>query len=309
MKNKLLLIILLVQIVFISCSNENKKDLNVKLIGIVNGDYTIDTELYNEENKTVFPWSDTSKVNSIQNIITHSVDTFEINDTSIIRSVKNYVNGEVVCCVIDTSKYYIEDINKRKQLFINVGNSILILSLENDEDLKKRVRKEINIPTWNIKLTEILDEKNFKDSLHTTKEYFTNKPISYEQFSIYLGNRDLKLNTLKFPKRNDRIISQISKDISEFEVENLIKYITTTYPEIKYRDEFHEDRREITMLYDGFYILITENRTSDGGKYDKYDLNKYILYYSDYYTLSKLLLNRIGEEYQIVSNTEIKLPK
>jgi hypothetical protein len=297
----------------ISCSSEKGKGMKVKLIGVVDTNISLNSDLY-DDNKDVyykvFDGSDTTKFIEIEKLFSGDSSTLSINDSVIIRKVNYEVNEQMICCEMDTTRYFIEKFNDTKYMFLMVGGiRIYILELENNNKLNINKRKDLKIPTWNLDFNSVLNENLFKDSISI---FQTSSPIntfrSKTEHSIYINNRDLRLTTLKFPENKERVITQIEKGLSQYDFDKFNQYMNKYQPEIKKIEEIKDDNSRYTYyIKDGIFIMITENTKTDKSSYSDWDTDKYDFQYSDFYTLSKNLIERIGKEYKLVDDKHLIL--
>jgi hypothetical protein len=308
MKFSIFYILLLSIFVFISCSSKNENQLKIKLVGIVDSRFIINTDIYNENKdkyEYIFSGIDTSKYDNIENIITGDSSNITITDSLIIRNVKYEVNDELICCKIDSSKYFIENINNKKYLLLSRGEGFLICEIENGNKINTRERRNIQIPTWNTEFNTILKENEFKDSLHTS-EYTQYK----SEYSIFLQNRDIELTTLKFPDKNERVISQIHKELDENDVKIFVEYMKLKYPKIILKEYINnKNLKDLYYSNDGFLVWISEKGNSKSEIISNSYNKKYNFYYVDFYTLSKSLLTRIGEKYKLIDYNHVIMEK
>ena len=287
-----------------SCSQEKKKGMKVKLIGVVNSSLTINTDLnYENENnfEIVFKNSDTSKFIEIEKLLSGDSSTFIMNDSVIIRNLLYEVNGQNLCCKRDTSNYFIENINDINYLLLTWGPGYLVMQIENGYNIKTKSRENIKIPTWNLDYNSVLNENLFKDSISVYESsYSLMNDVSKNIYSIYLANRELNLITLKFLDTNERVTTQIGKNISENELNEFIEYMKTYHPLISKEEIDLDNNKVIYFKKDGFYVYVTENKSTNNKTFSDWDLDKYNFRYSDFYTLSKTLINRIGKKYKLI---------
>jgi broad specificity polyphosphatase/5'/3'-nucleotidase SurE len=155
-----------------------------------------------------------------------------------------------------------------------------------------------------------MNEDQFKDSISIFKSStFYSTIESKNEYSIYLNNRELKLTTLKFQDTKERVISMIEKELSQNDLDNFIDYMNINYPEIKKNEIDNTDNtKDIFFIRDGLYIWISENK-SDKEKYSNWDERKYNFHYSDFYTLSEILLKKIGQKYKLIEDNHLILNK
>lgn len=302
-------IFIILPITMLSCFSGFEKSLLVKEIGYVGLNF-IDTYVAEEDTilGQVFSESDTSKIIEIEKLISGDSSYIKMNDSLIFRKIRYSINDEQMCCEDDTAKYYIEEINKKKYLFLLKYSDIYLYELDEKSNVKIRKRSEISVPSWGVEYGSFLSENAFKDSISYFKDYFGTY-IDKTKYSIYLENRDLELNTIRFPSKSERVVSKITKNMSQLEVDDFIKFMKKKYPDITLIEENNiftkktenDNRKVFHFEYDGMDIVIFENYLKDEYSYSDWDNKKYTFIYTDVYKLAKILLGRKGLDYEIIN--------
>jgi hypothetical protein len=293
----------------LSCFSGLEKSLLVREIGYVGYNFI---ETYTAEEETtldhIFSESDTSRFIEIEKLISGDSSYIIMNDSLIFRKIRYSINDETICCEDDTTKYYLEEINKKKYLFLLKYSDLHLYELDEKSNIKIRKRTEIIVPTWGLDYGSIIGENAFKDSISYIKDYFGTY-TDRTKYSIYLNNRDLELNTIRFPSKIERVVSKITKNMSQFEVDDFIKFMKKKYPNIvlseqniNLNDEIAKENRKVYRFeYDGMDIVIFENNLKDEYSYNDWDKKKYTFVYTDVYKLAKILLERKGLDFEIIN--------
>jgi hypothetical protein len=302
------IIFIILPITMLSCFSGLEKSFLVKEIGYVGGNFT---ENYIAEEDTildhVFPESDTSKLIEIEKLISGDSSYIMMNDSLIFRKIRYSINDETMCCEDDTTKYFVEEINKKKYLLLLKYSGVHLYELDEKSNIKIRKRTEINVPSWGVEYGSTIGENAFKDSISYIKDYFGTF-IDKTKYSIYLNNRELELNTIRFPSKTERVVSKITKNMSQLEVEDFLKFMKIKYPSIALSEDNltlngeieKENRKVFRFAYDGMDIVIFENNLKGEYSNNDWDNKKYTFVYTDVYKLAKNLLGRKGLDYEVV---------
>lgn len=288
------LFIVIITLTF-SCKVEEKQKLEIRSLGTIN-EFTIKSNSNNsdtiKETLKIFPEFDSSKFKSVEDAFSLNDKKAILKDTVIILNLLKEINGEKICCQLDTAKFFIEKINDKNYMFVLQGYSVIVCEIKNDQEIKPRSRPYIDLPTWNIKLGSEIDKVDFKDSI-----YKYESPISKLQLTLinrHLINKpDVNLSSLEFIKTQKRVVTEIYKEVQEYELESFLNLIKEKYPEIHINEFTLDDKRKaIGIYYNGLHISIFEIENKD--KLSK----KYSVSISDYYETAKTLINKIGLNYK-----------
>lgn len=296
------LLYIVLTIIIYSCEEENKKNLKIKKIGTIN-EFTIKVNVNNtdtiKEILSIFPEYYSSKFQIVEDVFSVNNKKAILKDTAIILNLLKEINGENICCQLDTAKYFVEKINNKNYMFVLQGYSVIVCEIKNDREIKPRSRANIDLPTWNIKLGSEIDKVDFNDSI-----YKYESPISKLQLTLinrHLINKpDIKISSIEFPKSLKRVVTSLHKEVQEYELINFLDLIKEKYPEIKINEFKLDDKRRAFEIYNnGFHITIIEIEEKD--KLSK----KYSMSISDYYETTKALIDKIGWNYKPKPATEM----
>jgi hypothetical protein len=287
---------------FYSCKDEDKVRVEIRILGMIN-EFQINSNSNNsdtiKETLSIFPEFDSSKFKSVEDAFSLNDKKAILKDSVIILNLLKEVNGEKICCQLDTANYFIEKINEKNYMLVLQGYSVIVCEMKKDDEIKPRPRPYIHLPTWNIKVGSEIDKNAFKDSIYKYKS-----PISRLNLTLInrhlINNPDITLSSLEFPRIQKRVVTTLYKEVQDYELESFLDLIKEKYPEIKINEFILEDKRRAIEIYkNGLHISIFEIKNEDISS------KKYSVTISDYYETAKTLVNKIGWNYKSKPGSEM----
>lgn len=278
-------------IVFLWLSCEQKPDDKKELWAIVINFFSPDTTYYPDVKK--FPFPDSLRFASLDSIFTNQHKLPVINDSNIIFYDTYQVNGVKVCCKQDTLEAYTDTIRGKKYLFA-IGDYITVFQSNNNADTNLRTRKNlVSIPLWGIQLNTSYPPAKFKNEYEKLGMRFVKLREEFDEVSKqkWNDNDSISVETIQFKNSTDRMITAVSKNMNEIEVNSLIDYVRNNVPRLTYKEAIQKDSegnpmKVIRMLFQGVSISFTQV-----GK------TEYSFMMTDYYETIKLIIKNAESGY------------
>lgn len=150
-----------------------------------------------------------------------------------------------------------------------------------------------SIPLWDIKLNTPYPAAKFKDEYEKLGAKFVK--IRQELDEVYKqkwnDNDSISVETIQFKNSTDRIITSLSKDMNENEVNSIIVYLRNKFPNLKYKEAIQPDSdgkplKVIRIYFQGISISFNQIKAAE-----------YSFMITDYYETLKLILNNAETGY------------
>ena len=274
---------------FVSC--EQKTDDKKELWAVIINFFSPDTTYYSGTKK--FPFPDSLRFESLNNFFTNQNKSPIINDSNIIFYDDYQVNGEKVCCKQDTLEVYIDSMRGKKYLFA-IGEYVAVFQSNNNSDTNLRTRKNpVSIPLWDIKLNTPYPPAKFKNEYEKLGSKFVKLRGEYDEVSKqkWSENDSISVETIQFNNSTERIITALSKDMNEAEVNSLIGHLRNKIPNLIYKEGLQKDSdgkllKVIRIYFQGVSISFTQ-----------FNATEYTFMITDYYETIKLIINNAETSY------------
>ncbi|HET6766604.1 MAG TPA: hypothetical protein VFH08_04370 [Chitinophagaceae bacterium] len=275
-------------IFFISC----KQSITEKeRWAIVINFFSPDTTYYPPTTK--FPFPDSLRFASLTSIFSNHGKLPIINDSKIIFYDNYRENGQDTCCIQDSLEVYIDSIRGKKYLFA-IGDYITVFQSNNNSDTNLRTRKTpVAVPLWDIKLNTPYPPEKFKNEYEKLGARSVKLSERFDEVSKQKWNENdsISVETIQFANSADRMITALSKDINETEVNSLIENLKNKYPDLIYKEAIQIDSdgkpfKIIRLLLQGVSISFTQ-----------FSATEYTFMITDYYETIKLIINNAGISY------------
>ena len=273
---------------FISCKQDPEKK---ELWAVVINFFSPDTANYPATKK--FPFPDSLKFAPLGGYFINKNIPPIISDSNIIFQNNYRVNGQTFCCKKDTLEVYIDTLKGKKYLFA-IGEYVAVFQSNSTSDTNLRTRvSPPSIPLWNIKLNTPYSSEKFKDEYEKLGAKLVKLDERFDEVSKqrWNDNDSIFVETIQFRNSGDRIITAISKDMNDKEVESTINYLRNKFPYLTYEEAIQPGSdgmplRVIRINFQGVSISITQVTT------DEYSFEA-----TDYYGTIKLILHNAGSGY------------
>jgi len=274
---------------FVSCTQ--KPDVKKELWAVVINFFSPDTTYYPATKK--FPFPDSLRFEPLDIFFTNQNKPPIITDSNIIFYDNYRVNGEKLCCKQDTLEVYTDSIRGKKYLFA-IGEYITVFQSNNNSDTNLRTRKNpVSIPLWDIKLNTPYPPGRFKNEYEKlgAKHVKLNERFDEVNKQKWNDNDSISVETIQFNNSADRMITALSKDMNETEVNSLIDHVKNKFPNLTYKEVIKKNSegkpfKIIRMYFQGVFISFTQGNATD-----------YTFMITDYYETIKLIINNTGIGY------------
>lgn len=275
-------------ILLISCEQSSTEK---ERWAIVINFFSPDTTYYPPTKK--FPFPDTLQFAPLLSIFTNHGKLPIINDSSIIFYDNYRENGQDTCCIQDTLEVYIDSIRGKKYLFA-IGEYITVFQSNNNSDSNLRTRKTpVSVPLWDIKLNSPYPPAKFKNEYEKLGARSVKLSERFDEVSKQKWNENdsISVETIQFANSEDRMITALSKDINESEVNFLIDHLKNKHPNLTYKEAIQLDSdgkplKIIRLSFQGVSISFTQ-----------FSATEYTLMITDYYETLKLIINNAETSY------------
>ena len=274
---------------FVSCKQEpgDKKELWAVVINFFSPDTT-----YYPVTKT-FPFPDSLRFEPLDLFFTNQNKPPVINDSTIIFYDNYRENGEKLCCRQDTLEVYTDSIRGKKYLFA-IGEYIAVFQSNNNSDTNLRTRKDaVSIPLWKIQLNTPYPPGKFKNEYEKLGAAHVKLGERFDEVSKqkWNDNDSISVETVQFNNSTDRMITALSKDLNETEVNSLIDHVRNKFPNLTYKEVIKKNSegkpfKIIRMYFQGVSISFTQANATE-----------YTFMITDYYQTIKLIINNAGTGY------------
>jgi len=274
---------------FISCKEPpgNKKELWAVVINF----FSPDPGYYPPMKK--FPFPDSLLFAPLNSFFINQGKLPVINDSAIIFESTYRVNGEKVCCKKDTLEVYTDSINGKKYLFA-IGEYIALF--QSDSTLFSRLsprKNAVSVPLWDIKLNTPYPPGKFKDEYEKLGARLVKIDERFDEVSKqkWSENDSIAIETIQFNNSDNRIITALSKDINEVEVQFLVGDVKNKFPKLTYKEAMQKDSdgkplKVIRILFQGVAMSFTQISATE-----------YSFTMTDYYETLKLITQNAGTGY------------
>ena len=223
-----------------------------------------------------------------------------INDSAIIFENTYRANGEKVCCKKDTLDVYTDSINGKKYLFA-IGEYIALFQSDSSVFTRLRPRKTRAPQLWGIKLNTPYPPEKIKNEYEKLGARLVKLDERFDEVykQKWRENDSIAVETIQFNNSNDRLITALSKDISEVEVNFLIADIKNKVPNLTYKEAMQKDSdgkllKVIRILFQGVFMSFTQISATE-----------YTFMMTDYYETLKLIIQNAEEGYVFRDDVKI----
>jgi len=275
--------------IFISCkeNSDNKKESWAVVINF----FSPDPSYYPGMKK--FPFPDSLQFAPLDNFFANQGRLPVINDSAIIFYDAYWENGKKVCCKKDTLEVYTDSINGKKYLFA-IGEYIAIFQSDSNVFARLRPRKNtVSIPIWGINLNTPYPPGKFKNEYEKLGARLVKIDERFDEVSRQKWNENdsIAVETIQFNNSNDIMITSMSKDMNETEVNSLVADVKTKFPDLNYQEAMQKDSdgkllKVIRILFQGVSMSFTQISATE-----------YTFMMTDYYETVKLIIRNAGTGY------------
>ena len=280
----------LLAFLFISCK-QSSGDNNKELWAVVINFFSPDITYYPATKK--FPFPDSLRFAPLDSIFLNQNKLPIINDSNIIFYDDYLVNGQNVCCKQDTLEVYTDTIGGKKYLFA-IGEYIAVFQSNNNSDTIIRTRKNpVSVPLWDITLNTPYEPAKFKNEYEKLGARLVKLDERFDEVSKqkWNDNDSISVETIQFANSTDRIITALSKDINETEVNSIIAHLKNQLPGLTYKEAIQRNSdgellKVIRILFQGVSVSFTQ-----------FSATEYTFMITDYYETIKLILKNAETSY------------
>lgn len=253
--------------------------------------FSPDTTYYPPTKK--FPFPDSLRFAPLISIFSNHGKLPIINDSNIVFYDNYRENGQDTCCIQDTLEVFIDSIRGKKYLFA-IGEYITVFQSNNNSDTNLRTRKTpVSVPLWDIKLNTPYPPANFRNEYEKLGARSVKLNERFDEVSKQKWNENdsISVETIQFANSADRMITALSKDMNEAEVNSLIDHLKHSYPNLTYQEAIQIDSdgkpfKIIKLLFQGVSISFTQ-----------FSATEYTFMITDYYETIKLIINNAEISY------------
>lgn len=275
--------------IFISCKENpgNKKESWAVVINF----FSPDPSYYPAMKK--FPFPDSLQFAPLDSFFVNQGRLPIINDSAIIFDDTYRVNGEKVCCKKDTLEVYTDSINGKKYLFA-IGEYIALFQSDSTEFTRLRPRMNtVSVPLWGINLNTPYPTGKFKDEYEKLGARLVTLDERFDEVSKqkWIENDSIAVETIQFNNSNDRMITALSKDMNEAEVNFLVNDVKNRFPNLMHEEAMQKDSdgklmKVIRILFQGVSMSFTQINATE-----------YSFMMTDYYETLRLIIHNAGTGY------------
>lgn len=275
-------------IFFISCKqNSVEKERWAVVIDF----FSPDTTYYRPTKK--FPFPDSLRFAQLTSIFSNHGKLPIINDSNIIFYDNFRENGQDSCCIQDTLEIFIDSIRGKKYLFA-IGEYITVFQSNSNSDTSLRTRNpSVSVPLWDIKLNTPYPPEKFKNEYEKLGARSVKLSERFDEVSKQKWNENdsISVETIQFANSADRMITALSKDMNEAEVDSLIDHLKNKFPDLRYQEAIQVDSdgtplKIIKLSFQGVSISFTQ-----------FSATEYTFMITDYYETIKRIINNAGTSY------------
>ena len=281
---------------FVTCK---QRPVEKELWAVVINFLSPDTAYYPANQK--FPFPDSLRFATLEGIFTNQNKAPEISDSTIIFYDNYWVYGKKMCCERDTLDIYIDSIKGKKYLFV-IGEYITVFQSNNTLDTNLRTRDSLlSIPFWGIKLNHPYPAEKFTNDYEKLGARFVKIDPRIDEVSRqkWNDNDSILVETIQFRNSTDRIVTTVSKDLDQNQVDSTINYLRNKFPGLTYREAIQNDRdgkplKIIRINFKGISISINQVNAT-----------RYSFVATDYYETIKLIFNQAETGYTFRDDLKI----
>ena len=282
---------------FLSCKENpgTKKELWAVVINF----FSPDPDYYPDMNK--FPFPDSLRFALPDSFFVNQGKQPIINDSAIIFYNTYWENGKKLCCKKDTLEVYTDSINGKKYLFA-IGEYIAIFQSDSNVFSRLRPRKNtVSVPLWGIQLNTPYPPGKFKNEYEKLGARLVQLDERFDEVSRQKWNENdsIGVETIQFNNSNDVIITALSKDMNEAEVNFLIADVKSKFPNLIYQEAMQRDSdgklmKVIRISFQGIAMSFTQ-----------FSSTEYSFMMTDHYETARLIINNAGRGYVFRDDVKI----
>ncbi len=260
--------------------------------------FSPDTTYYPPTKK--FPFPDSLRFAPLISIFSNHGKLPIISDSNIIFYDNYREGGQDSCCIQDTLEVFVDSIKGKKYLFA-IGEYITVFQSNNNSDTNLRTRKPLSVQLWDIKLNTPYPPEKFKNEYEKLGARSVKLNERFDEVSKQKWNENdsISVETIQFANSADRMITALSKDMNEAEVDSLIDHLKNNFPDLTYQEAIQVDSdgtplKIIKLLFQGVSISFTQ-----------FSVTQYAFMITDYYETIKLIINNAGTSYVFRDDVKI----
>jgi hypothetical protein len=282
---------------FLSCkeSPAAKKELWAVVINF----FSPDPGYYPDMKK--FPFPDSLQFAPPDSFFVNQGNQPIINDSAIILYNTYWENGKKLCCKKDTLEVYSDSINGKKYLFA-IGEYIAIFQSDSIGFTRLRPRMNtVSVPLWGIKLNTPYPPEKIKNEYEKLGARLVELDERFDEVSKQKWNENdsIGVETIQFNNSNDVIITALSKDMNEAELNFLIADVKSKFPNLKYKEAIQKDSdgklmKVIRISFQGVSMSFTQ-----------FSATEYSFMMTDYYETARLIIDNAGTGYAFRDDVKI----
>jgi len=239
-----------------------------------------------------FPFPDSLRFAPLKSFFVNQGRLPIINDSAIIFDNTYWVNGKKSCCKKDTLEVYTDSINGKKYLFA-IGEYIALFQSDSSVFTRLRPRKTAALTLWGLKLNTPYPSEKFKNEYEKLGARLVKLDERFDEVykQKWRENDSIAVETIEFNDSEDRVITSVTKDMSEAEANFLIDDIKNKYPKLTYKEAMQKDSdgkqlKVIRILFQGVSMSFTQTST-----------NEYSFMMTDYYDTLKFIIANAETDY------------
>jgi hypothetical protein len=240
-----------------------------------------------------FPFPDSIEFAPLEILFTNQNKAPIIKDSMIIYFESYKVNGQKLCCKEDTLEVFTDTINGKKYLFA-IGEYIAVFVSDTNSYIKLLPRKDPPVTLWGIQLNVSYPAEKFKEEYEKLGAKFVKiDPRIDEVYKRKWNDNDsILVESIQFRNSNDRVITQVYKDINKYEADSIVNYFKVNFPHVKYEEASKPGKngiqlKMIKMNLNGKVILVTQTSA-----------DQYSFTITDYYETLRLIIRNAENGYQ-----------
>ena len=294
---RLYTIIFIALFVFFGC--KETPPIKKELWAVVINFFSPDTSYY--PGITKFPFPDSLRFASLESFFTNHGKLPDINDSAIVFYDKYQVNGQDVCCKKDTLEVFTDTIKGKKYLFA-IGEYIALFQSDIDSFTRLRPRKsQPTVPLSGIQLNTPYPPGKFKNEYEKLGARLVKLDERFDEVSKqkWNDNDSISVETIQFNNSEEVMITAVSKDMNEAEVNSMIAHVKSKFPNLIYKEAMQKDSdgqpmKVVRILFQGVSMSFTQVNATE-----------YSFMMTDYYETIKLIINNAGTGYVFRDDVKI----
>lgn len=211
-----------------------------------------------------FPFPDSFEFAPLDIFFTNQNKAPVISDSTIVFYDYYRSNGQKLCCKEDTLLLFTDTI-KNKKYFFAIGEYVAVFVSDTNSANNLRPRKDQPVSLWGIELNEPLPPEKFSEEHEKLGAEFVKLDPRIDQVyrQKWNDNDSILVETIQFRNSDQRIITQVYKDMNKLEADSTINYFRKTFPQIAYKEvinpaENGQQFKSVRMSSNGIVISVEQ---------------------------------------------------